>query len=61
MERIDKRTIKQSGLSQYRIGKSTGIDLAFLSRCMSGQRSIPIQSAEKLLDLFHLTIVMKTK
>ena len=61
LERILKRTIKQSELSQYRIGKSTGIDLASLSRFMSGQRSISIQSAGKLLDFFNLTIVTKTK
>ena len=53
--------IRRSDMSRYAISKATGIDQATLSRFMDGSQQVSLDAADKLLDLFGLQIVPKSK
>ena len=53
--------IEASDKTRYRIAKDTGISQAHLSRLMSGERGLSIESAEKLADYLGLEIIIRPK
>ncbi len=59
IERIRKQ-IERSKKSRYRISQETGIDEAALCRIMQGG-SCKVETADKLLKYFGLTIAKKGK
>ena len=61
LERKLKAAIRGSELTRYAISQATGIEQSALSRFMSGERSLSLDAASKLLDLFDLKIVPKGK
>jgi len=55
-----RKEIRTCGKSRYRISKDTGIDKAALCRIMQGG-SCKVETADKLLKYFGLTITKKGK
>ncbi len=53
-----RKQIKTCGKSRYQISKDTGIEQAVLCRIMQGG-SCKVETADKLLDYFDLTITKK--
>ena len=56
-----RETIQQSEKSRYAIAKETGVSAGVLSRFVSGERSITIDTADKLCHALGLTVKTKTK
>lgn len=56
-----KAAIEASDQSRYRIAKETGIAEAALSRLMSGERGLSVESVEILADYLGLEITIKPK
>ena len=52
-----RKAIKNSGLSLYAIAKTTGIQRPQLSRFMSGERGLSIESITAICDLLGLDLV----
>jgi transcriptional regulator with XRE-family HTH domain len=52
-----RRAIQQSELSMYAIAKQTGVDKGQLSRFMSGERGLNVESFETLANLLGLELV----
>ncbi|HEX8523292.1 MAG TPA: helix-turn-helix transcriptional regulator [Tepidisphaeraceae bacterium] len=52
-----RERIEQSGESRYRIARVTGISQAALSRFMSAERGLSLESADKLAEYFNLELV----
>ena len=53
--------IEASGKTRYRIAKDTGISQTQLSRLMTGERGLSIESAERLADYLGLEIIVRPK
>jgi len=51
-----RQAIDRSGLSMYRIAKDAGLDFSTLSRFCHGERSLKLESADKLADYFGLEV-----
>ena len=51
-----RREINASGLAMRKIQDETGIDRSVLSRFMSGNRSISIETADKICKLLGLRL-----
>ena len=51
-----RKTIEQSGKSRYAIAQETGVSAGILSRFVSGERSITIDTADKLCHALGLTM-----
>ena len=56
-----RRAIKTGGQSRYAISQATGISQAQLSRLMSGQSGLSIESLELLTAHLGLEIVIRPK
>ena len=56
-----RKAIKASGQSCYAIAKVTGIGTSQLSRFMSGQRGLSVESLTALCDHLGFEIVLKAK
>lgn len=56
-----RKAIEVSGQSRYRISQETGIAESVLSRFMSGQTSLTVETAERLADHLGLEIVLRPK
>lgn len=56
-----RQAIKASGKSRYAIAKATGIDQAQLSRLMSGDGGLGLESLTDLCDYLDLEIVLRKK
>ncbi|MCH8153377.1 MAG: helix-turn-helix transcriptional regulator [Planctomycetes bacterium] len=56
-----KRAIGTCGCSRYRIWKETGVSQAALSRFMSGERSLTLDTVDILADFLGLELVSKRK
>jgi transcriptional regulator with XRE-family HTH domain len=56
-----KRAIRESGMSRYALSKATGVDQGTLSKFLSGQRSISLDSVDKLVDVLGLTLTAQKK
>lgn len=54
-----RRAIRDCGLTRYAISKETGIAQETLSRFMSGERGMSMQSLDILADLLNLDIVAR--
>ena len=54
-----RRAVDRSGFSRYRIWQEIGIDQALMSRFMSGQGGLSIQSLDRLAKLLGLTVSVK--
>lgn len=52
-----RKKIQVSELSQYKIAKESGVDSGTLSRFVSGERSISIETADKLCRVLGLKLV----
>ena len=53
-----RQAILDTGLTNYRISKSTGVDQSTLSRFMSGGRDISTQTVDILGKFLDLEVVM---
>ena len=51
--------IEASDKTRYRIAKDTGISQAHLSRLMSGERGLSIDTLERLADYLGLEITIR--
>jgi len=60
LERL-RKAIKASGKTRYRIAKESGIAQSQLSRLMSRQRGLSIESLAKLADCLGLEITTRPK
>lgn len=56
-----RSAIKKGKLSRYTIWKLTGIDQGHLSRFMSGQKGLSIESMELLADTLDLDIIIRPR
>ena len=61
LERHLRDAVTESGLSQYRIAKDTGISQPVVTRFANGTRSISIDTADRLMEYFGLEITPKKK
>jgi transcriptional regulator with XRE-family HTH domain len=52
-----KTSIRESGLTRYRIAKDTGVDEAALMRFMRGETSIRLDKADRLAAYLGLRLV----
>ena len=51
-----RRAVDDCGRTRYRISNETGIDQSTLSRFMSGERGLPMNTLDKLADYLDLNI-----
>ena len=51
-----RRAIQDSGKTQYRIAKESGVDKGALSRFMSGERGLTLESLDRLTDYLGLVL-----
>ncbi len=56
-----RQAIETSQYSRYRIWKETGVSQAALSRFMSGERSLTLDTVDVLADFLGLELVSKRK
>jgi DNA transposition AAA+ family ATPase len=56
-----RKEIETCGRSRYRISRDTGISEAALSRFMSGERGLAIETIEKLIDYFGYKLVKRRR
>ena len=56
-----RQAINTSQFSRYRISKETGVSQAALSRFMSGERSLTLDTVDVLADFLGLELVSKRK
>lgn len=53
--------VKASEKSRYRLAKDSGLAESALSRLVSGERSVTIESAERLAEALGLELVIQPK
>ena len=53
-----RRAVDDCDQTRYRISKETGIDQSTLSRFMSGERGLPMNTLDKLADDLDLNITV---
>ena len=51
-----RQAVANCGVTRYAISKATGIDQATLSRFMSGERGLPMNTLDVLADFLDLSI-----
>jgi plasmid maintenance system antidote protein VapI len=51
------KKIETSGVSQYRLAKESGVSTPVISRFVSGQRTLTIETADKLCRVLGLKLV----
>ena len=56
-----KAAIRQSGLTQYRIAKDTGIPATSIMRFMRGETSLRLDKADALAEYMGLKLVKTSK
>jgi plasmid maintenance system antidote protein VapI len=56
-----KRAIRESELSCYALSQATGVDQSTLSKFLSGQRGLSLDSVDKLVDALGLTLISQKK
>ena len=56
-----RKAIRDSGLSQYRIGKDCDIDKAAMSRFMSGERGLSLKSIDRVAEYLGLELVRRKR
>ena len=55
-----RRTIVESGESEYAIGKATGVSQSVLSRFVRSERGISLETAAVLCDHLNLALTLQT-
>lgn len=56
-----RRAIRAGSKSRYRLSKDTSIPQSQLSRLMTGEKALSIESLERLVDALGLEIIIRTK
>lgn len=56
-----RQAVEGCGQTRYAIAKTTGIDQSTLSRFVSGERGLPMQTLDRLADYLELSITMKSQ
>jgi transcriptional regulator with XRE-family HTH domain len=56
-----RAAIKSSGQSRYQIAKATGVAESVLSRFMSGERGLSIETAERIAAHLGLEVVLRRR
>ncbi|MCY2926828.1 MAG: helix-turn-helix transcriptional regulator [Planctomycetota bacterium] len=56
-----RKAINASPMSRYRLAKESGVTEAAISRLMSGERAVNVDSLEKLADALGLAITIGPK
>lgn len=56
-----KQALEASGKTRYRVAKESGISQGQLSRLVSGERGLTVDTLEKLADCLGLEIVIRPK
>lgn len=56
-----RKAIEASGQSRYRISKETGIAESVLSRFISGETALTVETVERLAEYLGLEIVVRSK
>ncbi len=56
-----RRAVEGCGQTRYVIAKATGIDQSTLSRFVSGERGLPMNTLDRLADYLELSITMKSQ
>lgn len=51
--------IKNSGLTQYRLAKMSGVSVTIICRFINGERSLALPTASKLADALGLELAKK--
>ena len=54
-----RKAIEASGKTRYRIAKESGVAQSQLSRLMSGERSLSVETLERLAECLELEIVIR--
>lgn len=54
-----REAIKESGLTCYAISKRSGVAESALSRFMSGERSLSLDTVERLADVLGAELVVR--
>lgn len=58
LSRQIRDAIDESGFTRYRISKETGLNQSALSKFYHGQRTLSMESVDKLAEFLGLRIVM---
>lgn len=58
---IIKKAIQKSDMTSYRIAEESGLSRSALSRFLSGERSLNLESVERLCVVLDLALVEKAK
>jgi plasmid maintenance system antidote protein VapI len=56
-----KRAMDASGRTRYALSRETGIAQSVLSRLVSGERGVSIDTAERLADVLGLEIIVRPR
>lgn len=60
VEEIVRRAILSSQMSRYEISKQSGVPESMLSRFVAGSHGMTLQTLEKLRDVLHLEIRIRS-
>lgn len=58
---IVRKAIHESGLSRYEISKQTGVEESVLSRFVSGERSMNLDTLDRLRSVLKLELKRKRR
>lgn len=56
LEDVLRRAVRDSGLTRYAVAREAGMDVAALLRFMSGERTLTLPSAAKLVAFLGLEL-----
>jgi plasmid maintenance system antidote protein VapI len=56
-----RRAIRKSELSCYALSQATGVDQGTLSKFLSGQRGLSLDSVDRLVETLGLTLTAQKK
>jgi transcriptional regulator with XRE-family HTH domain len=56
-----RRAIQESGMSRYAIAEQSGVDEGTLSKFVRGLKTINVETADKLMNLFGLEVRAEQK
>ena len=56
-----RQAVEASGKTQYRIAKESGVSAGQLSRLVSGERAMTVNTIERLADYLDLRISIEPK
>ncbi|MGP0064162.1 MAG: helix-turn-helix domain-containing protein [Isosphaeraceae bacterium] len=56
-----RQSIQEGSLSQAELARGTGLSEGQISRFLSGERGLSLESIDKLLDVLELEIVIRPR